>query len=455
MVNSKKQRYMSNIGKLYLGILLAIFGGIVFHAPLSVGLGVLFPSFELLIKSWKEILMLVAGVLLLVILYQEKKYYLLKDKLIGLIFLYALLHLGLLFVNNGLQASLAGLAIDLRYVFYFSLVYMAVRLYPGCKDWFIKTAIGGALVVLVFALLQIFVLPVDVLKYIGYGDSTIAPYLTVDLNESFVRINSTLRGPNPLGAYAVIVFAGLGAYVFKNSIPKLNKHRLLMGVLAVGAMMALWSSYSRSAVLGMIVAGVVVAIVGFGRNRSLIGVIKKHWKYLVWLATAGVVVLAMLFSNQAFISNVLLHENPDDDNSLNSNEGHVASLGEGFDLTISNPLGSGVGSTGSASLFTDNPLIIENQYLFIAHESGWLGLALFVTIFVVVMRLLWAKRLEWLALGLFASGVGLAVIGILLPVWVDDTVSIIWWGLAAIVVGSRWYIVDVRDKNKTKVKHDK
>ena len=29
---------------------------------------------------------------------------------------------------------------------------------------------------------------------------------------------------------------------------------------------------------------------------------------------------------------------------------------------------------------------------------------------------------------------GLAFVGLLLPVWVDDTVSILWWGLAAIAI---------------------
>ena len=44
--------------KLYAIIILIIFGGIVLHAPLSVGFGVLFPEYALLIKSWKELLML-------------------------------------------------------------------------------------------------------------------------------------------------------------------------------------------------------------------------------------------------------------------------------------------------------------------------------------------------------------------------------------------------------------
>ena len=83
-------------------------------------------------------------------------------------------------------------------------------------------------------------------------------------------------------------------------------------------------------------------------------------------------------------------------------------------------------------MYTDSPIIIENQYLFTAHELGWLGLIIFLFIFGLIMKRLWKLRSDWLALGVFASGLCLAVIGLLLPVWVDDTVAIIWWGLAAI-----------------------
>jgi hypothetical protein len=53
---------------------------------------------------------------------------------------------------------------------------------------------------------------------------------------------------------------------------------------------------------------------------------------------------------------------------------------------------------------------------------------------IVTLRRLWARRADWLALTLFGSGIGLSVVGLLLPVWVDDTVSIIWWGMAAVIL---------------------
>ena len=72
-----------------------------------------------------------------------------------------------------------------------------------------------------------------------------------------------------------------------------------------------------------------------------------------------------------------------------------------------------------------------------AHEVGWLGLIAFLALLGLVIRRLWQRRnSDSLALGLLASGVALSLIGILLPVWVDDTVSIVWWSLTAAVIAS-------------------
>jgi len=161
-----------------------------------------------------------------------------------------------------------------------------------------------------------------------------------------------------------------------------------------------------------------------------------------WLWIAGFVLAfalgGALFAarDTSFVQNVILHENQGTGGSVSSNEGHLDSLVDGTERKISQPLGAGIGSTGSASLFTEETVIIENQYLFVAHEVGWLGVVLFVVLFVRILIQTYKQRRDWLSLGVFASGVGLALIGILLPVWVDDTVSIIWWGLAALAIGT-------------------
>lgn len=428
----KRVSQISFIEKTYLVLLVVIFGGIVLQAPLSVGLGTLFPSFDLVIKAWKEILMAIAALLLVVILYQKKQLRLLKDPLMIGVGIYGLLHVFSAAISTQPAGSiLSGLLIDLRYVLFFALVYIAAKLYPTLRVTFIKVGIAGALVVMLFAILQVFVLPADILKYIGYNIHTIMPYLTVDQNTDYIRINSTLRGPNPLGAYAVIVLAGLLAFWLRGKHEVNKRPMAYVGILLIGSIVALWASYSRSALIAAVV--MLIAVVGIVFSRRL-G--KRAWTVIGIVAI--VIAMGLYFGRHTtFVSNVILHENPVNGSSVNSNQGHISSLQDGVTRLFSQPFGAGVGTTGSASLSTNAPLIIENQYLFIAHEVGWLGLALFITITIGVLTRLWQRRADWLALAVLASGIGMVVIGLLLPVWVDDTVSIVWWGLAGLAIGGK------------------
>jgi len=415
--------------KVYIGLLLVIFGGIVLHAPFSVGFSALFPNYELLIKSWKEILLGVATLILPILLTVHKRWNIFKEPLFLCIAAFAALNIALipLFFTGG-EATLAGLLINLRFLLFFVLVYLALALYPQYTRLFIKVFVAGALVVLVFAILQLTILPNDFLKYLGYNQTTIMPYLTVDQNVSFIRINSTLRGPNPLGAYAVIMLVLLLAFWLKAKRKITKREQFVIAILGVGGVLALWASYSRSAVLCFVVAVVLVLAATVGKKVS-----KTVWVILavVALAIGGSLVA---FKDTAFVTNVILHENPIEGNNVNSNDGHANSLVDGTKRVIQQPLGGGIGSTGSASLLTKSPLIIENQYLFVAHETGWLGLGLFIAISWLLLSKLWRGRKDWFVLGVFASGVALAFIGVLLPVWVDETVAITWWGLAAIAL---------------------
>ncbi len=429
---NKAQNTLTVIDKLFVGILLVIFGGIVLHAPLSVGLGTLLPEYALFIKSWKEVLLAIGLVLALIIVTRRQAWGRFNTPLFWLIGGFAALNLlliPLLFTST--SQVVAGLLINLRYLLFFVLVYVALSLYPQLYRLFLKVFIAGAVVVVVFAILQLTVLPHDFLKYLGYNENTIMPYLTVDQNIEYVRISSTLRGPNPLGAYAVVVLTMLLALWFRGPRQLPKPQLRLVTVLAIGSVLALWASYSRSAALALVIAAFILIFVIFGKriNRAV-------WVALVviGLAICGSLVV---FRDTAFISQVILHEDPSEGNEINSNDGHVDSLVDGTTRMLGQPLGGGVGSTGSASLLGDSPLIIENQYLFIAHEVGWLGLILFVIIYFLVMKQLWRKRRHWFELGVFASGLGLAFIGLLLPVWVDETVALIWWGLAAIALGVR------------------
>lgn len=427
MVSKRSEHSM--LERIFVGILLIVFAGIVLHAPLTVGLSTLFPNYENIIKSWKEVLLGIALVLAIIEVSRKKQWQLLHVPLLYYMALFAALNILLVFAfTNTFEATIAGLFINLRFFLFFGLVYIALKLYPQYYQTFLRVFIGGALVVLGFAILQVTVLPYDVLRLLGYGESTIMPYLTVDQNELYVRINSTLRGPNPLGLYVAIVIPFV--LLLWRRPPRQLSHteQILLAVLGVGSVVALWASYSRSAALAGAIAVAIIVIALYGKRISR----------TVWLIVAIVALVAsggvIALRDTPFVSQVIFHEDPREGNNVNSNDGHAQSLANGTQRLLSQPLGAGVGSTGSASLHTDSPIIIENQYLFIAHETGWLGLGLFLLITYTVLKELWQRRLQWLALAVFASGVGVAVAGLVLPVWVDDTVSIIWWGLAAMAL---------------------
>ena len=297
---AKKQPNLGLLDKVFVGLLLVIFGGIVLHAPLSVGLSTLFPSAEIVIKSWKEILLLITTVISVVVLVKRKQTSLLKQPLILLIAGYIALHLLLLPLDwNGVLSAAAGLLIDLRYLVFFELVYLAIVMYPNLRRTFLKVFVAGALVVLGFAILQVTVLPRDTLKYIGYGESSIMPYLTVDENPDYVRISSTLRGPNPLGAYAAVVLTLLIAFGMRGYYGQFKRPAFIVAILGVGSVVALWVSYSRSALVGAMVAIVLVLLMTVGRRLS-----KWVWvsAIVVVMAIGGGLIAAR---NTDFVSNVI------------------------------------------------------------------------------------------------------------------------------------------------------
>ena len=235
----------------------------------------------------------------------------------------------------------------------------------------------------------------------------------------------------------VIYISLIAAFVVRNKLKRSYKFIAAMLFSALGSTALLIGSFSRSALGGATLAVGVVASQAVHMTKRTIAVLGG----LAVLAA----VLVYALSSTDFYSNVVLHEDPESTVQKKSNSEHVKSLLSGTKRVVSEPFGAGVGSTGSASLYDDAPgPTIENQYLFVAHEAGWLGLVVFVGLFILALKRLWAMRSAWLGLGLLASGIGLAAIGLLLPVWVDETVALTWWGLVGVIIGGRY------DFNKSK-----
>lgn len=414
--------------------MITIVAGISFHALFSVYLSSLFPAYGDLIRSWKEILILCSAALLVgLYLLQRKKLAGHTKTILGIAITFILLHILIVLINpQTISQTIAGLFIDLRFVAFFIISLVFITLYPQYRTILLRVYAVAALTVVIFGFLQATVLPNDFLKYFGYGDSTIQPYLTVDQNPDYIRINSTLRGPNPLGVYAASFLIVLLAYVTTKYRVLSYRAKVFTWVGILLSSVSLWFSYSRSA-LAMGLFGVMLL--------GGLALWRKIGKGYFMTIAASLVLVGVLFGYIAkdthFVQHVVFHNNPRDNNPINSDHGHEASLKEGSVRVLEEPFGAGVGTTGSASLRGDEPLIIESQYLFIAHEAGIIGLVLFLLLYGLVLYRLWQNKGDSLSLGLLVSGIGILLVGVIQPVFVDDTVSIVWWGLAGLALASR------------------
>lgn len=384
-------------------------------------------------KSWKEIL-LVPAVLATItwaamrpVVMQE----LFDDKIVPIVVLYGLFVLGYIGIGieaNGIDAVFAGVAFDLRYFAMFVLAYILFRFGTFEKEPLISYATKFLIVVgvilSVIGILQVTVIPRDFLTNFGYEKfTTIAPYLTIDeKSPDIIRAFATLRGPNDYGAFLVmtLAFALVCLSTYKRKI-------------AVGSVMLLgiFVSHSRSAYLAAAVVIALWLITTIGVER-----LKQYWKYGV-LAVVVTVAIASLSLISPTIRLIVFHSSENDTHLTEGNlEAHGDAIVDTSERVAEKPLGCGTGCSGPASYYGPNAKISENYYLQIAEQYGVLGLGLWLAIFVVIMRRLYAtSRNNPAALALFIAGIGLSVIGVLLHVWADDPLSMTWWVIAGAVLG--------------------
>jgi O-antigen ligase len=157
-------------------------------------------------------------------------------------------------------------------------------------------------------------------------------------------------------------------------------------------------------------------------------------------AAAGLVVLAgvgFALRNNTTFQDFIFHTNDKSTIKTSSNEGHVSALQDGLGDIATEPLGEGPGSAGPASVYNDNKVrIAEDYFVQIGQETGWPGLFFFLLITLYLARELWQRRQNDLALGLFAALAGITFVNLLSHAWVDDTLSYIFWGLAAIALAT-------------------
>lgn len=399
-----------------------------FHALLTTWAGSNFGHLDTW-RVWKEILFLLMLPPATWLLWRSPalKKWLVNSWITRLFVVYILLHLILgiwAYTNHEVNktALIYSLIVNLRFIGFFILCFIVAAYNDFLRQYWRKILLLPAGIVILFGLVQKFLLPYDFLRHFGYDADTIPAYQTVDANLGYRRIQSTLRGANPLGTYLVLVIPALGVGAKKSRV-------LRAGVTLAGLLVALFS-YSRSAWLGL------VAAVATLRTMTLRTLNAGYRIVLIVIALLILVGGGIYLANKSEeAQNVLFHTSNDSASARSSNADRLASLEAGAKDIIHQPLGRGPGTAGPASFRNDQPpRIAENYFLQIGQEVGVIGIALFIAINILLARQLWRQRKAQLPKLLLASLVGITLINLISHAWTDDTLSYIWWGLAGVAL---------------------
>ncbi|MBI4034532.1 O-antigen ligase family protein [Candidatus Saccharibacteria bacterium] len=419
------------LGKFLSWAAAFIFVLLPFHALLTTWAGSNTGHLDLW-RIWKEIIIaiLVVPATYLLSSSTQLRNWFRRSWLPRLIGLYFLLHLALAiwalaadYTNT--EATTYALIINLRFLTFFLICLIIASHSDWLKRHWAKLLLIPAGLVVLFGLLQKLILPYDWLRHFGYRPDTTPAYQTVDASLDFKRIQSTLRGANPLGAYLTMVIPAAMMAIKRNWIFKTG--------LLIGSIYVLFFSYSRSAWIGTALALALLAwwSVSHARRQNLV----------LLIAAAAVLISAggyyLAHYNQA-AQKTLFHTNASSSSTASSNAERVAALKRGASDIIHQPLGRGPGTAGPASFRNDGhqPRVAENYYLQIGQEAGMLGIALFAAINILLARELWRQRRDILAKLLLASLAGISFINLVSHAWTDDTLSLMWWGLAGIALGT-------------------
>jgi len=395
-----------------------------FHAFMTVWTSSLVGHYTLL-RLWKEVLLvlLVVGALVLLARSAEVRRRFFGDRLVLLICIYLALLVvaGLVALLRGMVSHKAladGVLLDGRYLAFFLVTWLVTSQHDLLVRFWKRLVLIPAAVTVGFAALQYTVLPHDFLRHFGYGAATIPPTETVDQKAAYTRVQSTLRGANPFGAYLVVVIAALAPGVLK------RRWTWVVGFVFSG--LALFFTFSRSAWLGTLLALGYVLWLGLrtARTRQVVTLVAA-------VALLAFAAAAYGLRNNDRFQNVFLHTSSHPGSVRTSNENHASALREGLSDIVHQPFGGGPGTAGPASVYNKAPaLIAENYYIQIGQELGVLGFGLFVAINALAVRRLWRGRDSQLSLVLLASFIGLIAVNMLSHAWTDDTLAYIWWGLA-------------------------
>lgn len=383
-------------------------------------------------KIGKDVLTAVLLAVTLVLLWRAHRSTRLFRIVLGLAVVYFVLHVTLWAAHPHIYrtSALLGIVYNNR-LFAWLLLGMGARLlWPNFSNrTAVRVVLGASTLVAIFGIVEYF-LPSDALTHVGYSVARgVRPVFEIDNKPGLIRVMSTLRDPNSLGAYLMVPIALLVSEWLRT---KGTRRRLLLGSLIAVHALALFWTFSRSAWLGTLVA--LLFVVWWQYRARLVPMVRRWWPMLaglLLLASAGI----FAERHTHFVKTYVIHSVGKPQAQYDSDGFHWLYAKRGLEGIWRNPLGHGPGTAGLASI--QNPkggMLTENYYIQVGYEVGVAGLALFVALNVLVYRAL-RRRGGQLGGVLMAAFWGYVITNMLLHMWSNEAVAAQWWLLAGLAIG--------------------
>jgi len=398
-----------------------------FHAFLSVWLGSL-TGHQAVWQSWKELLTIVMVVCGVAIIARSPNA---RQRLSSPLNLTILgFALASLIVTAITQPNLGGIIYGLKTDLEFLVLFVLAQLVASRELKYSLTTIVlvTGTIVAALALLLVTILPHDLLVHFGYNAKTILPFEAIDPAISAIRTPSTLGGPNQLGSFLILpVCLAVGLMI--------RRFRWWQPLVIATCLGGIWVSYSRIALIGVVVGLVVAALVALPRRFIWVGGIVA-----ILLLVGGTIGVIGLSHSPSKLQYYILHQSdPNPNNPVLGKEGstsaHLSAFNQGLKALSTTPLGQGLGTAGPASYHSSKPFIPESYYLQIGIEAGVVGLILFLAVIAQLFVQLLRCRIQSAAPGVIGALVGLSIVNLVLHGWADASTAFVFWIMAGVVVG--------------------
>jgi O-antigen ligase len=410
------------------------------------------------IAIWKEAVL--AMILLIALIeiassFQLSAFKKRMDALDGLII--TLFVVGIL-VSISQQLEARSLIYGVRYDFVPLITFLILRRVPWSREFFQKALVvigGTGLTVAVLGIASYF-FPESFFTRLGYSDlhslyvpgGPLAPFQQIG-GTAIRRIQSVMSGPNQLGLWLLIPLAIATSFGLRASrVPRNSQLIVLVAALVL--------TFSRAAWIG---AAVIIGITLWPVVRSLS---RRTTVGLMLCAACFLAVFTLTFPS------IILR--------AASSRGHLENPLRAVQTMIAHPLGLGLGTAGPASNRTSDacvmleessdpswakdrpdlcvfvgdvqvqpsdrtcscPFLPENWYLQIGVEMGWLGMALYIALIVLILLRLWQAHQDaqkessgYFAWYIFTVLLAISVAALFLHAWEDSAVAYTVWLLIA------------------------